>query len=221
MTAMKEKGFPFGVATSAKTSHTMHSSKAGCSSSPFYQHLKQQTPNKTRSPTKNTMMDDEDEEAVFLHSGKNNSLCMSELTGTSSGLKQVKLSSVKKAKAIVESSCKCSSLSAGCDQCTKDQTDQVVDKFQNDDEQSLMLKVKRQNLSENKNVKISKLLQECKAVDQIQLDQEIEKRVNQTDSRKNSQQSHFSDLNELSAIKSATKAEEQFNRRFKIDVNQN
>lgn len=89
-----------------------------------------------------------------------------------------------------------------------------------EEDESILLKVKRQNLSENKNVKISKLLQECKAVEQIQLDQEIEKRVNQTDSRKNSQQSDFSDLNQFSdAIKSATKAEEQINQRFKIDFN--
>lgn len=33
-------------------------------------------------------------------------------------------------------------------------------------DESFLLKVKRQNLSENKNVKITKLLQECKAVEQ-------------------------------------------------------
>lgn len=104
------------------------------------------------------MMQEEDEEAVFLNSGKNKSTCMSDLTGTSSGLKQIKLLSVKKAKAVVESSCRCSQLSAGCEMCTKDQTTaKAIDKFENDEE-SLMLKVKRQNLSENKNVKISKLL---------------------------------------------------------------
>lgn len=91
-------------------------------------------------------------------------------------------------------------------------------------DESFLLKVKRQNLSENKNVKITKLLQECKAVEQqIQFEQDMQKRANQSDSRKNSKQSHFSNLNELSdSIKSATKAEEQFNQRFRIDFqNQN
>lgn len=51
----------------------------------------------------------------------------------------------------------------------------------------------------------------------------MQKRANQSDSRKNSKQSHFSNLNVLSeSIKSATKAEEQFNQRFRIDFeNQN
>lgn len=122
-----------------------------------------------------------DREASMVQSGKNNSACLSDLTGTSSGLKHIKLLTVKKAKAIVELSCKCAPLSAGCDYCTQDQLQKAVDKFENgqiDEDQSLLLKVKRQNLSENKNVKITKLLQECKAVEEIQFDQEIEKRVN-------------------------------------------
>lgn len=155
---------------------------------------------------------EEDQEASVLQSGKNNSAWLSELAGPSGGPKHLKLLSAKKSKAIVELSCKCAPLSAGCDYCTNDQIEKAVDKFENgqiDEDQSLMLKIKRQNLSENKNVKITKLLQECKAAEEIQFDQEIEKRVNQTDSRKNSQQSHFSNLNELSdTIKSATKAEE-------------
>lgn len=105
-------------------------------------------------------------------------------------MKQVKLLSTRKARATGSSSCKCSSLEAACELCAvNDQIHRAVDHFQNGDEQMLdepvlkkmeaadasaatdegyLLKVRRQNLSENKNVKINKLLQECKAVeDQI------------------------------------------------------
>ena len=68
----------------------------------------------------------------------------------------------KKAKVaakLEESLCKCSYLSPGCEHCTAQiGTTDAVNEFDigqmDTDEQCVLLKVKRQNLSENKKVKI-------------------------------------------------------------------
>lgn len=115
MTSMKEKGYRIGVNASAKTSHTQHSSKTGCTSSAFYQHVKEQT----KTPTKNVKSPykmDEDREAHVISSGK---ASLSNITG----LKQIKLISIKKAKTMVMTNdegttCRCAPLSPGCEFCT-------------------------------------------------------------------------------------------------------
>jgi len=54
------------------------------------------------------------------------------------------------------------------------------------EEKNVLLKIKKQNLSDNKNVKISKLLQECREVEKIDIGDDVSKKIHQTDSRKNS-----------------------------------
>ncbi len=46
------------------------------------------------------------------------------------------------------------------------------------EEKNVLLKIKKQNLSDNKNVKISKLLQECREIEQIDIDEDIQKKIN-------------------------------------------
>jgi hypothetical protein len=54
--------------------------------------------------------------------------CLSDLTGASSGIKQVKLFSNRKPRAIDSSECKCTSLEAGCELCAvNDQIAKAVD----------------------------------------------------------------------------------------------
>jgi len=50
----------------------------------------------------------------------------------------------------------------------------------------VLINIKKQNLSDNKNVKISKLLEECREIEKIEIGDEVSKKIHQTDSRKNS-----------------------------------
>lgn len=85
LSAMKEKGFNMGVNASAKTSHTMHSSKTGCTSSAFQSMIKLETPLKAKSPGKQEEW--EDKYALKSTNEKKSFMGLSDLTGCSSGEK--------------------------------------------------------------------------------------------------------------------------------------